>query len=77
MPESVEKALNLCNDGLLLDIYGSRSVPWRIFLGLLNTDSTKWSKELALQRKNYSDLLEKYSIKSLSKNKQFNPLAPV
>lgn len=48
MPESVEKALNLCNDGLLLDIYGSRSVPWRIFLGLLNTDSTKWSKELAL-----------------------------
>jgi hypothetical protein len=36
LPNNIEKALNLCNDGLLLDMFGSRSLPWRIFLGLLS-----------------------------------------
>jgi hypothetical protein len=58
-------------------MYGSRSIPWRVFLGLLTPEPSKWQQELAVSRQIYTNLLEKYSIKSLSRNKQFNPLAPV
>ena len=57
--ESIERARQLSNEGMLLNHWGARSIPWRIFLGLLymsesgssldDTTDTSQSDSLALK----------------------------
>ena len=45
LKESIKKAHDLCNEGTLLQQWGSRSLPWRIFLGLLSSGTESESDE--------------------------------
>jgi len=36
--ESIARARKMSSEGMLLDQWGSRSLPWRIYLGLLDAD---------------------------------------
>ena len=68
--------MSLVHSGVLLDIYGSRSLPWRIYLGLLSENPSNWASELAKSRKVFSDRLKGQSVKEkLAVDKNFNPLA--
>jgi hypothetical protein len=54
----LSKEMNLVHSGVLLEIYGSRSLPWRIYLGLLSENPRNWASELAKSRKVFQDLLK-------------------
>ena len=54
----IPKDLNLVTNGGLFTLYGSRSLPWRIFLGLLSEAPSKWESELVASRKIFTDLLK-------------------
>jgi len=72
----LSKDMSLVQGGVLFDIYGSRSLPWRIYLGLLSADPRNWPQELAKSRKVFAELLRSYSVKEkLVNDKNFNPLA--
>ena len=38
----IAKDMNVVKNGSLFNSYGSRSLPWRIFLGLLSESPSKW-----------------------------------
>lgn len=81
---SVELARELAKEGALLDRWGSRSLAWQIFLGLLPSRPTgqaplkvEWVQRVRAQRANWNKLEESLSIKAMmQQNKFFNPLAP-
>lgn len=54
----LSKDMSLVHSGVLLEIYGSRSLPWRIYLGLLSKNPSNWASELAKSRKVFQDLLK-------------------
>jgi hypothetical protein len=75
-------------EGTLYEQWGSRSLPWRIFLGLLqdcpHSDAdaeeptrVSWVKATKQHRKKWQELEQSLSLKAIiAKNKVFNPLAP-
>ena len=46
LPQSLEIATKLASDALLLQMYGTRSIPWRIWLNLLSPNPELWPHEL-------------------------------
>ena len=85
LPDSFEVAKEVALEGELLSHWGSRSLAWRIFLGLLPTDPNKdgdtvraeWVKATRAMRQNWASLEKSMSLIAIaSKNKKFNPLAP-
>jgi len=53
----LSRDMSLAQGGVLHDIYGSRSLPWRIYLGLLSADPKNWTQDLAKSRKVFTELL--------------------
>lgn len=85
LPDSFEVAKEVALEGELLSHWGSRSLAWRIFLGLLPTDASKdgdavrieWVKATRAMRQKWATLEKSMSLIAIaSKNKNFNPLAP-
>ena len=85
IPDSLDAAKEFSLQGHLLTGWGSRSLAWRIFLGLLPVDqhldgqSTKqiWVRETRASRKKWADLEKSMSLINIAKQqKNFNPLAP-
>jgi len=72
----LSRDISLVQGGVLQDIYGSRSLPWRIYLGLLSANPNNWAQDLAKSRKVFTELLRGQSVKEkLAIDKNFNPLA--
>lgn len=60
LPQSLDIATNLSNDALLLPLFGTRSIPWRISLGILSPDPNTWPDQLQHIKDTYSKLLSQY-----------------
>jgi hypothetical protein len=60
LPQSLDIAINLSNDALLLPLFGTRSIPWRISLGILTPDPYTWPDQLKRHHDTYSKLLCEY-----------------
>lgn len=85
IPDSIDVAREFSNQGHLLTGWGSRSLAWRIFLGLLQVRDgldgeavkVNWVKQMRAMRKKWADLEKSMSLIAIaSANKKFNPLAP-
>ena len=85
MPDSIDVAREFSEQGHLHSGWGSRSLAWRIFLGLLPVDQgidanaikVKWVRETRAMRQKWADLERSMSLIAIaSANKKFNPLAP-
>ena len=85
MPDSIDVAREFSEQGHLHSGWGSRSLAWRIFLGLLPVDQQidadsskiKWVRETRAMRQKWADLERSMSLIAIaSANKKFNPLAP-
>lgn len=84
--DSLDVAREISLEGHLLSGWGSRSLAWRIFLGLLPVDSQTptdqvklgWVRETRKMRQKWADLEKSMSLIAIAQqNKKFNPLAPV
>ena len=83
---SLKNVHDSISQGKLLETWGTRSLAWRIFLGVLSDGSglspdqikTKWVTETKVYRKKHADLHHSLSIKALAAQipAGFNPLAP-
>ena len=70
MSDSVDVAREIALEGHLLAGWGSRSLPWRIFLGLLpvtqgiESDAVKvsWVRETRAARKKWAELEKSMSL---------------
>ena len=86
LPGSIDTAKELSLEGQLLNKWGSRSLAWRIYLGLLtyseNTDDAHavhqtWVSQTRAWRKSWAELEKSISLIAIAqKTKNFNPLAP-
>ena len=89
LSHSIENAQELASEGTLFQHWGSRSLPWRFFLGVLTPqvpdgeeaselETRKlWVRQTKEHRKKFANLQESLSLKAMiSKNVMFNPLAP-
>ena len=83
VPDSVEVAKELALEGHLHTKWGSRSLAWRIFLGLLpvsgevNAIKVEWVKQTRAIRQKWVALEKSISLIVIAKQtKNFNPLAP-
>ena len=85
IPDSIEVAKEVSLQGHLLQRWGSRSLAWRIFLGLLpvtpgvDGESLKvqWVRETRAQRTRWAALEKSMSLIAIAQQtKNFNPLAP-
>ena len=85
IPDSIDVAREFSQQGHLLTGWGSRSLAWRIFLGILpvregvDGDAVKvnWVRIVRAQRKKWAELEKSMSLIAIaSQNKKFNPLAP-
>ena len=88
MPDSIDVAREVSIEGGLLQCWGSRSLAWRVFLGLLPVsavDSTdgnvvrlQWVKSTRATRDHWIKLERSMSLIAIAqKTKNFNPLAPM
>ena len=85
LPDSVDVAKEFSEQGHLHFKWGSRSLAWRIFLGLLPVDQgieadaikVAWARETRAMRKKWADLEKSMSLIAIAASKKnFNPLAP-
>ena len=54
LPSGIQMSFEAASDGVLLETCGSRTLPWRIFLGLLSEDPCCWPEELQKTRQEYA-----------------------
>ena len=87
LPDSIEVAREVSIEGGLLQRWGSRSLAWRVFLGLLPVDSANtddgnamrlaWVNTTRASRAKWAELERSMSLIVIAKQtKNFNPLAP-
>ena len=84
IPGSVDVAKEFALEGHLHSGWGSRSLAWRIFLGLLPTNGEEgdaikleWVRQTRAMRQKWADLERSMSLIAIAaKQKNFNPLAP-